>query len=88
MAAQGFDVAISYNNSSNEALKLSQEIIQKFKVECCVFQANLFEKNAAKNLIKNVLEKFPNLNLLINNASIFQKRYLFFILLLWDFSHL
>ncbi len=73
MASQGFDIAISYNNSQIEAKNLSQEIQEKYNVKCDIFKADLTKKDDAKNLMKQVLEQFPDLNLLINNASIFNK---------------
>ena len=41
-------------------------------VEAEIFQADLNE-NCYENLIKNVAKKFPHLDILINNASIFEK---------------
>ncbi|HLD77254.1 MAG TPA: SDR family oxidoreductase [Rickettsiales bacterium] len=73
LASKGFDVAISYNNSKDDVLILQEEIIKKYKINCKIFHANLLEKNSTKNLIAEVLQKFSHLNLLVNNASIFEK---------------
>ncbi len=73
LASKGFDIAISYNNSQNEAQQLSKEIQEKFNVQCEIFQCDLSKKDDTKKLIDKVLTEFPNLNLLINNASIFNK---------------
>lgn len=72
LAKKGFDIAISYNKSEKEALELKKQI-EEFNVSCEIFQANLCQKSEAQKLIKEVLLKFPKLNLLINNASIFSK---------------
>lgn len=71
LALKGYDIAIHYNNSKKEAQLLADEIRQKFKVNAEIFQANLNDANEAKKLAILVEEKFPDWNLLINNASIF-----------------
>ncbi len=73
LAKEGFDVAISYNKSPKDAQDLANEITQKYCVRAEIFFANLCELKSAKLLIAEVLKVFPYLNLLINNASIFNK---------------
>lgn len=73
LASQGYDIVISYNNSKDEAENLSEEITKKFSVKCKIFQADLRDEKQAKKLADFVSEIFPNWNLLVNNASIFQK---------------
>ncbi len=71
LAAKGFDIAIHYNKSKAEALKLADEIKRKFKVKAETFHCDLQQSSGVKKLADDVIKKFPNLNLLINNASIF-----------------
>ena len=73
LACQGYDIAISYNKSAVDAKKLADEIEKKFAVRCEIFASDLCQKDAAKKLAKSVVKKFPHLNLLVNNASIFNK---------------
>lgn len=73
MASRGFDIAISYHISKENAAKLAAEIVETFKVKCEIFQSDLTKEKSAQTLIKKVVKKFPHLNLLINNASIFNK---------------
>lgn len=73
LASQGYDIAISYNKSKSDAQKLATEITNKFAVKCEIFSADLCDEKAAKKLAQDVIKKFPQLNLLINNASIFRK---------------
>lgn len=73
LAAKGFDIAIHYNNSKAEALKLADEIKNKFKVKSEIFYCDLQQPTTVKKLAMDVIKKFPNLNLLINNASIFRE---------------
>ncbi|MCD6460170.1 SDR family oxidoreductase [bacterium] len=71
LAEKGYDIAVHYNQSENEAVLLSGEI-RKLGVKCDIFQADLSYPKKSSNLIANVFKKFPNLNVLINNASIFK----------------
>jgi pteridine reductase len=73
LAQQGFDVAISYNKSGQEAEELAQKIRSEFGVRCEIFRADLTDKNQVKSLATEVTKTFPHWNLLINNASIFNK---------------
>jgi NAD(P)-dependent dehydrogenase (short-subunit alcohol dehydrogenase family) len=73
LAKKGYDVAISYNSSDEFAIDLKEKIHQKFDVKCEIFKCDFADLNSAKSLMKDVLKKFPNLNLLINNGSIFNK---------------
>lgn len=73
LASQGFDIAISYNKSAAESKKLASEIVKKFAVKCEIFSSDLCEEKSAAKLAKDVIKEFPHLNLLVNNASIFNK---------------
>ncbi len=73
LAAQGYDIAISYNKSAQQAQILSAEIVQKFAVKCEIFAADLCDVKATKKLAADVIKEFPHLSLLLNNASIFRK---------------
>lgn len=73
LASKGFDIAISYNNSKGEAQNLAKKITNDFKVKCEIFKCDLANGKEVELLIDDVLEKFPNLNLLINNASVFKQ---------------
>ncbi len=73
LASQGYDLVISYNESKSEAEKLSKEIVKKFDVKCKIFKADLRDEKQTKKLAEFVRGNFPNWNLLVNNASIFQK---------------
>jgi len=74
LAKKGYDLAISYNNSQKQALILQQELINKFKIEVEIFQCNLNCEVETTNLAQKICNIFgKNLQLLINNASIFEK---------------
>ncbi len=73
LASKGYDIAISYNKSQEEAEKLSKKIRQDFKVRCEIFCCDLRDQKQTQILAESVLKVFPAWNLLINNASIFNE---------------
>jgi pteridine reductase len=73
LAKKGYDIALHYNNSKEKALELKDEI-KKIGVECEIFQADFSKEDEVSELIKRVKKEFPNLNLLINNASVFTRK--------------
>ena len=71
LAKRGFDIALHYNASKTEAYSLAKEI-EKTNRKCKLFQCNLTNTNRILQLIKKVKKQFPDLSLLINNASVFK----------------
>lgn len=73
LARTGYDVVITFNKSATDAKKLTQEIIKKFGVKCEAVQCDLRDQKQTKKLAQFMKKNFPNWNLLINNASVFNK---------------
>ncbi len=71
-ARKNFDIALHYNNSKNEAESLQKEI-RKIGVACEIFSHNLSYSKTLPTLIDNIHKKMPHCNVLINNASIFER---------------
>jgi len=69
-AAQGYDVALHYHQSSHEAQALADEI------NAPLYQADLTAEGAPQKLIAQAVKDFPHLNTLINNASTFRRAHL------------
>ncbi len=72
LAVLGFDVALHYNRSKKEALQTAGEI-EGYGVRCELFSCDLSSEKKVRPLISAIRKKFPNLRLLINSASIFEK---------------
>ena len=70
LAKSGYNIALHFNKSEKEAESLKDQI-KKYNVECGLFQADLNYEDNYNCLLENVKTIFPNLSLLINNASIF-----------------
>ena len=70
LAETGYDIAVHYNESENEAVRLADQI-KNMGITCEIFHADLSCPDEAGSLIEQVSDKFANLNVLINNASVF-----------------
>lgn len=74
LAKQGWSIFIHYNASAGGAQKLTNELSKQFpKQKFVAVKANLFHINEVKSLISEVVSKYGKFNLLINNASVFNK---------------
>tara|TARA_B100000315_G_C14589931_1_gene595205 strand:- start:1383 stop:2033 length:651 start_codon:yes stop_codon:yes gene_type:complete len=72
LAKKGFDIALHYFKSKIEAKKTQKEI-QKHGVKCEIFKADLSNSKDIEKLLPSVLKKFKNVDLLVNNASAWEK---------------
>ncbi len=72
LAKAGFNIALHYNNSREDATKTAMRI-RETGVKCELFQADLQDISSIPTIIDKVFSQFPNCNLLVNNASIFEK---------------
>lgn len=74
LAAQGWNIAIHYNSSENEALLLADELKTSFiDQQFELFRADLNNSSEVETLIPQVLHTMDNIDLLINNASVFDQ---------------
>jgi NAD(P)-dependent dehydrogenase (short-subunit alcohol dehydrogenase family) len=71
LADQGFHIALHYNRSKSEAEKVADQI-NKSAGTCRLFACDLSDASQADQLIPDVLQHFPKLDILINNASIYK----------------
>jgi len=70
LAQEGYDIALHYNHSKQEAMATAQ-LIYKTGVRCELFCADLSDEAQTLKLVPQVFKAFPNLNVLVNSASIF-----------------
>ena len=68
-ARQGAHVAFTYNASAEAAKALEAEL-EGFGVKARGYQSNAADFDAAQQLVKDVIEDFGGLDILINNAGI------------------
>ncbi len=69
LAAEGADVAISYNASATKAEALVVEL-KKAGVRAAAFQADQADSAQVTGLITQVVEQFGRLDILVNNAGV------------------
>ncbi len=72
LSALGFKVAIHYRDSQKSARRLAHSIL-KNGGQAETFPADLSREEDCLSLIRTVQQRFPDLNVLINNASIFKE---------------
>ena len=70
LAKKGYDIALHFNSSLNDAEETRKEIID-LGVDCLTFRSDLSNIDEAINLIPRVIDKMDGLSILVNNASIF-----------------
>jgi NAD(P)-dependent dehydrogenase (short-subunit alcohol dehydrogenase family) len=69
MAEEGYDIAISYGDNKDGALK-TQRDIQALGRKCWIYQASLHEPKVAEHLVAAVLADTGRIDLLVNNAGL------------------
>ena len=72
LAAHGFDIALHYNSSENEAREVAEEV-KKIGSKCGIFQCDFSNVEDVNTLMERVFSRFPACTILINNASIFER---------------
>ncbi len=68
-AQNGYNVAVNYNKSSEVAEKLCYELKQ-YGVKAKAFQADVAEKSAVNEMVKQIEANFGKVSVLVNNAGI------------------
>ena len=69
LAEDGFNVAVNYAGNKEKAEAVVKEIKRK-GVESFAIQANVAEGDQVKVMIKEVVNQFGSLDVLVNNAGI------------------
>jgi len=70
LAQEGYQIALHYHRSKPEAMSTAQAIY-KTGVRCEFFSCDLADEAQTRKLVPQVFKAFPNLNVLVNSASIF-----------------
>lgn len=72
LAEKGFDIALHCRNSERETFQLAKQVSRMGR-ECEIFVCDLLHPGTVVGLVEAVFNRFPNLGILIHNASIFEK---------------
>lgn len=77
LASVGWNLIIHYRSSENQASELVDELSEKYADQFFYsVKADLSKPEEYKNLIAQVVYKYGNFGLLVNNASVFDPGYL------------
>jgi NAD(P)-dependent dehydrogenase (short-subunit alcohol dehydrogenase family) len=71
MAQAGANVAFTFRSSANEAGQTLKEL-EATGVQALAFECDLRRPDSAQDAVKNVLKHFRHIDLLINNAGVFE----------------
>src|SRR6478752_3116320 len=71
MAQAGANVAFTFRSSADDAGQTLKEI-EGIGVQALAFECDLRQPESAKDAVKNVLKHFKQIDLLINNAGVFE----------------
>lgn len=72
LAKQGWNIALHYSSSADEAQQVLHEL-KALNVDAIGLQADLANSETVETLIPKACEAFGNVNLLVNNASLFER---------------
>ena len=70
LAQQGYHIALHYHHSKAQAMATAAAIY-KIGMRCELFCCDLTDEAEVRKLVPQAFEAFPNLNVLVNSASIF-----------------
>ena len=69
LARNGFDIAVNCRNKKEVPDELKQEI-ESNKVRCEFVEADVANFEQCENMVKEAIEKFGRIDVLVNNAGI------------------
>lgn len=69
LAKEGFNVVLNYNKSEKQAKEIKEEL-SKQGIDIEIYKADVSKRAEVKKLIEFTLNKFKNIDVLINNAGI------------------
>ena len=71
LAKNNYNVVLNYNNSEEKAKKIQKELKEQ-GINIEIFKADVSKREDVKKLVKFTIEKYNNIDILINNAGIDQ----------------
>lgn len=69
-AQKDYDIIINYISSNEKAMKLKEELENKYSIKVLPIQADISSETAVKNMIEIAMREFGKIDVLINNAGI------------------
>ncbi len=69
LAQEGYDIAINYR-TENDELEETKKIIEERNVKCLAVQGDVSNYDDCERFVKEVIDKFGTIDVLVNNAGI------------------
>lgn len=69
-AEKGYDVVINYIKEDDEARKLKEKLENEYNVKVLTIRADVSNENEVKDMIRNTINEFGKIDVLVNNAGI------------------
>lgn len=69
LAKEGYDIAINYR-TENEELQNTKKEIEENDVKCLALQGDVSNFEDCEKFVKEIIEEFGNIDVLVNNAGI------------------
>lgn len=73
LAKENYNIVLNYNNSEEAAIKIQNELKEQ-GINIEIFKADVSKREEVKALVQFTLDKFKNIDVLINNAGIAQEK--------------
>ena len=73
LAKENYNIVLNYNNSEEAAKKIQKELNEQ-GINIEIFKADVSKREEVKALVQFTLDKFRNVDVLINNAGIAQEK--------------
>ncbi len=74
--AEGDTVIVNYNSDAKGAKEVCDKAIE-LGLECMMVQANLSKMEEIKGMFDQIYERFPSIDVLVNNAGVSHEKYFF-----------
>lgn len=69
-ASSGYNVVINYLNNEERAVKVKNDILEKYDVSVITYKADVSNEFQVQEMISSVVDTFGTIDVLINNAGI------------------
>lgn len=68
-AKEGYDIAVNYRTENDDLVNTKAEI-EKLNVQCFAVQGDVSDFDSTEKMVKDIIEKFGQIDVLVNNAGI------------------